>query len=67
LAAKNGGKFPSNHVAAVIRGEANLPAHGNKEMPVWGPIFWKMSGGHESEVQQRITNLTNFVESLQVK
>jgi mono/diheme cytochrome c family protein len=67
LAQKNGGKFPSNHVATVIRGEANLPAHGNKDMPVWGPIFWKMSSGHEAEVMQRITNLTKYVESLQEK
>jgi mono/diheme cytochrome c family protein len=67
LAQKNGGKYPAAHVATVVRGDANLPAHGNKEMPVWGPIFWTMSGGHESEVMQRVTNLTKFVESLQTK
>ena len=67
LTKKNGGKYPADHVATVIRGEANLPAHGNKDMPVWGPIFWKMSSGHESEVLQRISNLTKYVESLQEK
>jgi mono/diheme cytochrome c family protein len=36
LAQKNGGKFPSSHVSSVIRGEADLPAHGNSETPVWG-------------------------------
>jgi hypothetical protein len=36
-------------------------------MPVWGTVFWKMSGGHEAEVQQRISNLNRYIESLQEK
>jgi mono/diheme cytochrome c family protein len=67
LSAKNGGKFPALAVAATIRGEENVPAHGSKDMPVWGKLFWNMSGGHEGEVQQRVANLTNYVESLQAK
>jgi mono/diheme cytochrome c family protein len=67
LAAKDGGKYPALHVSSVIRGEANLPAHGSKEMPVWGPLFWRMSQGHEGEVQQRIANLNSYIESLQGK
>jgi len=67
LAKKNGGKFPSDRVATVLNGQANLAAHGNKEMPVWGPIFWRMSGGHTGEVQQRVANLSHYLESLQQK
>lgn len=67
LARTNGGKYPSLKVASVIRGEANLPAHGTKDMPVWGSLFWQMSQGHEGEVQQRIVNLNEYIESLQVK
>lgn len=67
LSQKNGGKFPSLHVGAVLRGEATLPAHGSKDMPVWGPLFWHMSQGHSAEVQQRVTNLTKYIESLQAK
>jgi mono/diheme cytochrome c family protein len=67
LAKKNGGKFPSDHVSSVIRGEANVPAHGSKEMPVWGPVFWRLSHGSSAVVQQRISNLTSYVESLQAK
>jgi mono/diheme cytochrome c family protein len=67
LSKNNGGKFPSNHVASVLGGEADLSAHGNKEMPVWGPLFRKLSQGNEAEVQQRIANLTKYVESLQAK
>jgi mono/diheme cytochrome c family protein len=67
LSKNSGGKYPAMRVSSTIRGEANLPAHGSKEMPVWGSLFWGMSHGHESEVQQRTANLTRYVESLQAK
>jgi mono/diheme cytochrome c family protein len=67
LAARNGGKYPGDKLTAVLRGQAKLTAHGDQEMPVWGPVFWKMSGGHEAEVQQRVANLSRYIESLQVK
>jgi mono/diheme cytochrome c family protein len=68
LSKNNGGKYPALKVTATIRGgTSNLPAHGSKEMPVWGPLFWGMSNGHEAEVHQRVTNLTQYVESLQAK
>jgi mono/diheme cytochrome c family protein len=65
LAKQNGGNYPSLKVAAILRGEQTLSAHGTKEMPIWGDLFWTVSGGHEAEVQQRITNLNKYVESLQ--
>jgi mono/diheme cytochrome c family protein len=67
LTKNNKGSYPSLKVSAVIRGEQALPAHGSKDMPVWGSLFWKMSQGHESEVQQRIANLNKYVESMQQK
>ncbi len=67
LAEKNGGKYPGLKVVTVIRGEEVLPAHGSQEMPIWGKLFWSMSGGHESEVQQRVSNLNKYLESLQKK
>jgi mono/diheme cytochrome c family protein len=67
LAKRNGGKYPSDKVTSILRGQANLVPHGDQEMPVWGPVFWKMSGGHEEVVQQRIANLNKYLESLQVK
>jgi mono/diheme cytochrome c family protein len=67
LAEKNSGKYPSLHVSSVIRGEADLPAHGNKDMPVWGPLFRRISQGSDAEVQQRIANLNQYIESIQKK
>jgi mono/diheme cytochrome c family protein len=67
LAQKNGGKYPAMKVVTTIRGEEALPAHGSKDMPIWGKLFWSMSGGHESEVQQRVSNLNTYIESMQKK
>jgi hypothetical protein len=46
------------------RGQANLMAHGGQEIPVWGPVFWRMSQGREEQAQMRITNLNRYLESL---
>ena len=67
LSKTNGGKYPALKVTSSIRGEAALPAHGSKDMPVWGTLFWGMSSGHQSEVQQRVMNLNRYIESLQAK
>jgi len=67
LAQRNNGKFPSDHVYQIIRGDVNMPAHGNKEMPVWGPVFLAMSAAHPAQVQMRLTNLAKYLESLQQK
>jgi mono/diheme cytochrome c family protein len=67
LAKNNGGKYPSAHVAAVIKGQASTPSHGSQDMPVWGPLFSSISQGREAQVHQRITNLVNYVEGVQAK
>ncbi len=67
LAQKNGGKYPAAHVAAILRGQATNPAHGDTEMPIWGPLFSSISHGHDAQVQQRITNLVAYVEGIQSK
>lgn len=67
LSKNNGGKFPANRVTSILHGQATVTAHGNRDMPVWGPVFWHMSQGHEAEVHQRVANLTHYIESLQTK
>jgi mono/diheme cytochrome c family protein len=67
LSKNNGGKYPALRVTSAIRGDSDHPAHGTKEMPVWGSLFWGMSHGHTGEVQQRVANLTEYIESLQAK
>lgn len=67
LSKNNSGKFPADRVISILRGQATVTAHGNRDMPVWGPVFWHMSQGHEGEVQQRVANLTHYLELLQQK
>ena len=67
LAKRNGGKYPEAKVSSILSGKASVAAHGTQEMPVWGPVFWRMSQGHAVEVQQRIVNLNDYIKSLQAK
>jgi mono/diheme cytochrome c family protein len=67
LAAKNGGVFPETYVAQVIKGDTVTPAHGSKEMPVWGPVFLRMDQHQEGMLQLRVHNLTTYLQSLQLK
>ncbi len=38
LSKNNGGKYPALKVTSALHGESALPAHGSKEMPVWGAV-----------------------------
>jgi len=67
LVKRNGGKYPTDKVTSILRGQAQLMAHGDQDMPVWGPVFWRMSQGHEQIVQMRIANLNRYLESIQEK
>ena len=67
LSRRNNGKFPSLEVASTLSGRTGTPAHGSKEMPVWGPVFMNMEHQHESGVRLRIANLTDYIQSLQQK
>ena len=66
LADRNKGKFPSERVKAIIRGDIPVPRHGSKSMPVWGPWLRYLGGGTCGEVTVRIDNLSQYIESLQV-
>jgi mono/diheme cytochrome c family protein len=67
IAKQNGGKFPFDKVEGIIGGTTlENTAHGNREMPIWGPVFsqieWEKDLG-----KVRINNLTRYLQSLQVK
>jgi len=62
LAKSNGGVFPTKAVYETIYGSKKVPAHGTREMPVWGerfnpiinlphavdPYYWRMAGPEKS-------------------
>lgn len=63
LAQKNGGTFPAEHVTGILQGAA-FPAHGSKDMPIWGPVLSSVSNGPQ-ESRLRVYNLMEYVRSLQ--
>lgn len=67
LAKKNNGKFPSDHVMTVLRQGSPNASHGNTDMPVWGPLFKSLNPSAPELVDQRVRNLTKYIEGLQAK
>jgi hypothetical protein len=67
ISQRSGGKFPYQRVRGIIEGkELGLFAHGDREMPIWGPIF------HEVESDQdwgevRLEAITQHMASIQQK
>ena len=67
ISKKNSGKFPATRVEKIISGEEEIrPAHGSREMPIWGPIFGQIAWDQDLG-RVRIHNLTKYIESLQRK
>jgi mono/diheme cytochrome c family protein len=67
LMKENHGKYPNTRVVSVLQFGATVPAHGSAEMPVWGPILGRMDITNPQDKQLRISNLTEYLESIQTK
>jgi len=52
-------------MAAVIDGRIVVPAHGSREMPVWGERFGEMGGGGSVGEEVVRGNLLVLIEYLQ--
>ena len=68
LTERHGGTFPREAVRSTIDGRDDLPAHGGREMPVWGIGLRDLGRDHdqESEVAARIDDLVTYLASIQV-
>ncbi|MGB7745371.1 MAG: c-type cytochrome [Terracidiphilus sp.] len=67
LSKSNGGKFPATHVVSVLQFGAENAAHGSAEMPVWGPVLGQMNKTTPQERALRISNISRYLETLQVR
>jgi mono/diheme cytochrome c family protein len=67
LSKKHDGKYPASSVASVLKFGSGPAAHGSADMPVWGPLFKSLDKFHDTAVQQRISNLVSYIETLQAK
>ena len=66
LARNNGGKFPTDHVFVVLRHGLAPASEVSLDMPAWGPILASMDKAHPAmEEQQRISNLTRYLQMMQ--
>ncbi len=70
IAARRGGNFPDGEIARFIDGRFALPAHGSREMPIWGERFADAipdSGVAEEISRGRIAVLVEYLKSIQRK
>jgi len=67
LRKNNHGSFPDTHIVAVLQFGTDVPAHGSAEMPVWGPILNKMDRPNWQAKQLRISNLSRYIQTMQVQ
>jgi len=69
LSKNNGGKFPAAHIESILQFGSSNPAHGSAQMPVWGHVFSKMNIADDqlNDTVLRITNLSRYLQSIQVK
>jgi mono/diheme cytochrome c family protein len=62
ISQRNGGVFPAIHVRRFIEGLDETPAHGSRDMPIWGELFRSLN---QDTAQLRIAALTDYLKSLQ--
>jgi mono/diheme cytochrome c family protein len=68
IAARRGGDFPADEIAAWIDGRLAPPAHGTREMPVWGYRFAEgLPAGELTQelVRGRILTVVEYLRSIQ--
>lgn len=70
IAARRAGVFPAGEIASIIDGRFELPAHGSREMPIWGrrlaePIAEDTQG--EEVARGLIDLLVEHLQSIQVE
>jgi mono/diheme cytochrome c family protein len=69
IAKRRGGDFPTGTIAQFIDGRFVLPAHGSREMPVWGERFGSDVPDAElgeSISRGNIVSLIEYLKSIQV-
>ena len=68
IAQRRGGHFPVAEIRAYIDGRIGVPAHGQREMPVWGERLEEMVGGGslgEAVARSYIQLLVEYLQAIQ--
>jgi cytochrome c553 len=64
LAARNNGTYPEVHVKRYIEGLDEVPAHGTRDMPMWGDLFNSLD---RNTAQIRVQALSDYIKAMQTK
>lgn len=64
LSKKNNGKYPALKVQQTILGDNVGPAHGTRDMPMWGTVLGSIGGGN-GVLDLRVKNLTDYIQGMQ--
>jgi cytochrome c553 len=64
LAASNSGTYPETHVRRFIEGADETPAHGSRDMPMWGDLFNSLD---RNTSQIRVQALSDYIKGLQTR
>jgi hypothetical protein len=65
LSFRRGGKFPAAELEKMILGEGDpRAAHGNREMPVWGPLFRQVQNDRDLGLV-RVRSVVDYIAQWQ--
>lgn len=69
LQIKYDGTFPVDTLYRMIDGREEVPAHGTREMPIWGNAWSNIDGVPQSEemIEHRINLLIEYLRSIQTE
>ena len=68
IAQRRGGHFPVVEITAVIDGRTEVPAHGQRDMPVWGERFGTIVGHDvlgEAVIESHLQLLIAYLQAIQ--
>ena len=69
IAQRDGGEFPTEDVRRTIDGRFDRPAHGPRDMPVWGWMFYRSDTQNDPAERARvdglIDRLVEYLRSIQ--
>jgi len=65
LAQRNGGAFPVERVKEILGGWADIPAHGSREMPIWGDLLNAKNPVNQQAANDQFKSLVVYLESIQ--
>ena len=66
ISKRHSGKFSPSDVEDIIMGTSVMASHGSRDMPIWGPVFEALAPD-SSVVKLRVSNLVNYIKSIQTQ